>query len=120
VSKGTVDPQRLEEEWQADQEVLANLVENGDRPELERAVDVSFRGTPEALERLSDAAEELGFDFLDMEENEDGEPCLFLVREQRADPESIKALTVTCLQIEADYGVEYDGWGCAVQDGTTE
>ncbi|MES2495148.1 MAG: ribonuclease E inhibitor RraB [Pseudomonadota bacterium] len=120
MSKAVVDPRRIEEEWEADQEVLANLVENGDRPELERPVDVSFRGSEEALERLIEAAEDLGFDFLEMEENEDGEPCLFLVREQRADPESIKALTVTCLQIEADYGVEYDGWGCAVEDGTTE
>jgi regulator of ribonuclease activity B len=120
MSKGKVDPQRLEEEWAADMEVLVELAENGDRAEIERPVDVSFRGTPEALVRLVDAAEELGFDYLDMETTEDGDPCLFLVRDQRADAESIKALTATCLQIEVDYGVEYDGWGCGAQDGTSE
>lgn len=36
---------RLEEEWAADKDVLASLRENGDRPEIVRAVDVSFRGS---------------------------------------------------------------------------
>ena len=120
MTKGAVDPQRLEEEWQADMQVLADLADHGDRAEIERPVDVSFRGSPEALVRLTEAAEALGFDYLDMETSPDGDPCLFLVRDQRADAESIKALTATCLQIEVDYGVEYDGWGCAAQDGTSE
>ncbi len=120
MSKGAVDPLRLEEEWQADQQVLADLADNGDRADIERPVDVSFRGSLPALIRLTEAAEELGFEFLEMEKTEDGEPCVFLVREQRADAESIKALTVTCLQIEIDFGVEYDGWGCVAQDGTAE
>jgi len=120
MSKGAVDPRRLEEEWAADMKVLAELAANGDQADIERPVDVSFRGSPEALVRLTDAAEELGFDYLDMEASEDGDPCLFLVRDQRADAESIKALTAACLQIEVDFGVEYDGWGCAAVDGKTE
>lgn len=110
-----VDPDRLEQEWIADRDVLANLRENGDRPELVRAVDVSFRGPEDVLERLTEAAEELGFDFLEIEESEDGDPWVFLVREQGTDDESIRALTTVCLQLEVAFGVEYDGWGCPAQ-----
>ncbi|ABQ66805.1 hypothetical protein HY78_25900 [Rhizorhabdus wittichii DC-6] len=115
-----IDPQRLEEECEADAEVLANLRENGDQPELVRPVDVSFRGSPEALVRLTDRAEEFGFEYIEIEEGEDGEPCLFLAKDQAADAASIKELTITCLQIEQIFGVEYDGWGCELQDGKTE
>lgn len=114
-----VDPDRLAEEWLADQDVLANLAENGDRSDIARPVDVSFRGSPDVLERLSDQAEELGFEYLDIEESDDGDPWLFLVREQCTDPEAIRALTMVCLQIEATFGVEYDGWGCVAQTGMT-
>jgi regulator of RNase E activity RraB len=115
-----IDPARLEEECQADAEVLANLLENGDRPEIVRPVDVSFRGTTEALVKLTDQAEDYGFDFVEIEEDEDGIPCLFLVKDQAADAASIRELTTTCLEIEQVFGVEYDGWGCELQDGKTE
>jgi regulator of RNase E activity RraB len=117
VNLPPVDPDRLEQEWLQDQDVLANLAENGDQADISRPVDVSFRGSPETLERLSEKAEELGFDFLDIEESDDGDPWLFLVREQCTDPESIRSLTTICLQIEAMFGVEYDGWGCAAETG---
>lgn len=106
-----VNPARLEEEWQADQEVLASLAENGDRPEIARDVDVSFAGNAEDLARLAEDAEELGFVVLEQEETEDG-LSLFLGREQQADAASIKALTLQCLQIEILYDVDYEGWGC--------
>jgi regulator of RNase E activity RraB len=115
VTLPPVDPDRLEQEWLADRDVLANLRENGDRPELARAVDVSFRGPEDVLERLTEAAEELGFDFLEIEESDDGDPWVFLIREQGTDDESIRALTTVCLQLEAAFGVEYDGWGCPAQ-----
>ncbi|MDX3882879.1 MAG: ribonuclease E inhibitor RraB [Sphingomonas sp.] len=114
-----VDPARLNEEWRADQDVLANLRENGDRPDIPRAVDVSFRGPPDALDDLADAAEELGFEVIETEPSDDGEPWLFLQRMQTADADAIKALTITCLQIEAMFGLEYDGWGCVAQTGLT-
>ena len=120
MSLPTIDPARLQEECEADQEVLANLLENGDQPELVRPVDVSFRGTSEALVRLTDRADEFGFDFVEIEEDEDGTPVLFLVKDQAADAASIRELTTTCLQIEQMFGVEYDGWGCELQDGKTE
>lgn len=114
-----VDPVRLQEEWAADQEVLADLLKNGDRPELPRLIDVSFRGPTDALDRLAEAAGDYGFDVLEGEPSDDGEPYLFLECEQAADAESIRALTITCLQIEAAFGVEYDGWGCVAQTGTS-
>lgn len=120
MSLPDIDPARLEEEFQADQEVLANLRGDGDQPDIVRPVDVSFRGTTQALVQLTDRAEEFGFEFIEIEEDENGEPCLFLVKEQAADDASIKELTIICLQIEQMFGVEYDGWGCELQDGKTE
>ena len=103
-----VDPKRFEEEWAEDQEVLANLAENGDKPELMRSVDVSFCGSD---------AESLGFTVLEREETEDGEMALFLARDQKADAASIKALTLLCLQIELLYDLDYEGWGCMAETG---
>ncbi len=113
-----VSPARLAEEWAADKDVLASLAENGDRSEIVRPIDVSFRGEEEALDRLEESAGELGFTVIEREEDEDGEFSLFLGCEQTADEASIKALTLRCLQIELLYDVEYDGWGCTAEDGT--
>ena len=112
-----VSPARLAEEWAADKDVLASLREAGDRPEIVRPVDVSFRGDDAALDKLEGDAAELGFEVIEREEDEDGEMCLFLGREQAADDTAIKALTKLCLQIELAYDVEYDGWGCTAEDG---
>lgn len=112
-----IDPERLEQEWQADQDVLANLARNGDKSGLLRPVDVSFRGSEDALERLIQKASSFGFVVLDREEPEDGQPFLFLERIQKSDEASIKALTKMCLQIEIMFGVEYDGWGCEAKTG---
>lgn len=114
-----VDPARFEEEWQADQEVLASLAENGDRAEIVRPVDVSFCGSDEALVRLAGDAGNFGFDVLEQEETEEG-TALFLARDQKADAPSIRALTLQCLQIEILYDVEYEGWGCAAETGTIQ
>ncbi|MDO7841182.1 ribonuclease E inhibitor RraB [Sphingomonas immobilis] len=114
-----VDPARLEAEWAEDKQVLASLAANGDRAEIVRPVDVSFRGDDEALDRLEDDAGELGFEVIEREEDEDGEMSLFLGCEQTADEAAIRALTLKCLQIELIYDVEYDGWGCTAEDGQT-
>jgi regulator of RNase E activity RraB len=106
-----VDQARLEEGWEADKAVLANLAENGDKPRIPRAVDVSFRGSEKDFERVLTLASQFGFVELDREEDEDGELYLFLECEQAVDEASIRALTKKCLQIEILCGVEYDGWG---------
>jgi len=114
-----VDPARMEQEWQADQDVLRNLAANGDRAQVKRAVDVSFRGPEANLERLSEAAKTFGLVELDREDDaEGGEPYLFFERFQAVDAQSIKDLTRICLQIEIMFEVEYDGWGCEAQTGT--
>lgn len=114
-----VDPARMEQEWAADQDVLRNLAANGDRASVKRAVDVSFRGPEDNLERLSEAAQTFGLTELDREEDaEGGEAYLFFERFQAVDAQSIKDLTRLCLQIEMLFEVEYDGWGCEAQSGT--
>ncbi|EQB04315.1 ribonuclease E inhibitor RraB [Sphingobium baderi] len=112
-----VDPARLDEEWEADKGVLANLAENGDKPRIPRLVDVSFRGSEKDFERVVTIASQFGFVELDREEGEDGELYLFLECEQAVDEQSIRALTLKCLQIEILCGVEYDGWGCEARTG---
>jgi hypothetical protein len=109
----------MEQEWAADQDVLRNLAANGDQASIRRSVDVSFRGSEANLERLSEAAEELGLTELGHEDDaEGGHPWLFLERVQAVDEKSIRALTELCLQIEQLFDLEYDGWGCEAQTGT--
>ncbi|MET0136799.1 MAG: ribonuclease E inhibitor RraB, partial [Sphingobium sp.] len=72
-----VDPARLEEEWEADKEVLASLAENGDRAEIPRLVDVSFRGTDEQFDRVLEIAILFGMVELDRETDEEGDLYLF-------------------------------------------
>lgn len=112
-----IDPERLEREWEADLDVLASLASNGDRPEIERPVDVNFRGSQEALEALAARAADFGFVVIETETSEDGDLSLFLERSQPADEASIRALTETCLQIELIFGLEYEGWGCVAETG---
>ena len=117
VKLPTVDPARLEEEWEADKEVLASLAENGDKAHLPRPVDVSFRGTDENFERVLTVAIQFGFVELDREVGEDGELYLFLETEQAVDEASIRSLARKCVQIEMLCDVEYDGWGCEAETG---
>ena len=87
--------------------------------DIPRQIDVSFRGDIEALEELELAAAEFGFQLLEWAIEEENGPWLYLERTQTTEPDAIKTLTITCLQIEHRFGVEYDGWGCVAQDGTT-
>ncbi|HEX7874908.1 MAG TPA: ribonuclease E inhibitor RraB [Sphingobium sp.] len=114
-----VDPARLEQEWEADKEVLASLAENGDRASIARSVDVSFRGTEEDFERVLTIASQFGFVELDREVDEEGDLYLFLECHQAVDEQSIRELTRKCIQIEMLCDVEYDGWGCEAESGAT-
>ena len=108
--------ERWDEVWAADLDVIRNLRDNGDLPHIIRDVDVSFRGTIEALRRLEVASSNWGFRVLELvEADEDGQPWLFLVRSQTTDEEALRDLTMTYLQIEDSFGVECDGWGCVGQ-----
>jgi regulator of RNase E activity RraB len=120
MSAPDYDLDRFEEEWAEDQDVLRSLAANGDRAAIERAIDVSFRGDVDALEALAEAAPDYGFTILEWAPDEADGPCLYLDRAQTTDAAAIKDLTITCLRIERRFGVEYDGWGCMAQDGSTE
>lgn len=113
-----VDPARLEAEWEADKDVLANLAANGDRAQIRRPVDVSFMGNDADFDRVLAIASQFGFVELDREQDEEGQLYLFLECEQAVDEQSIRALTLKCLQIELLCGVEYDGWGCEAETGS--
>ena len=112
----SIDPQRFEEVWAEDRDVLRNLRNNGDIPSIPRAIDVSFRGSVASLRALASACGNFGFEVQRrIEADENGEPWLFIVRTQAADEESIRELTVTYLQIEDAFKVRCDGWGCIGQ-----
>lgn len=113
-----VDEARMEAEWEADKDVLTQLAANGDKARRPRLIDVSFRGDDEGFEKVLNIASQFGFVELDRETDEEGDQYLFLECEQAVDPESIKALTRKCLQIEIMCGVEYDGWGCEAATGS--
>ena len=115
-----IDEDRFEWEWAADQDVLASLAGNGDRANILRMVDVSFVGSKADLAPIEEDAETLGFTIGQMVESDDGTWRLDLDIMQTVEPDAIKALTRKCLEIEATYpGVEYDGWGCVTQTGST-
>ncbi len=113
-----VDPARLEAEWEADKDILVQLAANGDKAYLRRPIDVSFSGTEEGFEQVLAIASQFGFVELDREQGEDGTLYLFLECEQAVDEQSIRALTLKCLQIELLCGVDYDGWGCEAAPGS--
>ncbi|WP_327194499.1 ribonuclease E inhibitor RraB [Novosphingobium beihaiensis] len=111
-----IKPERWDEVWAADLDVIRSLREHGDLAHIPRDVDVSFKGTIEALRRLEVASSNWGFRVLELiEGDEDGQPWLFLVRSQTTDEEAIQDLTMTYLQLEDSFGVECDGWGCTGQ-----
>ena len=115
-----IDPQRWEEVWAADLDVLNNLTQQGDRPEIARMIDVSFRGSDTALDQLEASAANFGFRVQSRDPNGSDEPWLFLERVQTTDIEAMKEFTATYLHIEDTFGVECDGWGCVAQNGIAE
>ena len=110
-----IDPDRWDQVWADDMVVLRSLAKNGDRAEIPRLVDVSFRGSADALARLAASAANFGFTVQDRDTSEDNEPWLFLERMQTTDIESMREFTLTYLQIEDAFGVKSDGWGCMAQ-----
>lgn len=120
-----IDEARFEEEWEQDQELLEQLAANGDDATIARMVDVSFVGAMKDLETVAEAAEGYGFAVGQLVPDEEGdEPDswrLDLDIEQTIEPDAIRALTRTCLEIEASFpGVEYDGWGCMAVTGADQ
>jgi regulator of ribonuclease activity B len=116
VSQAYSEHPRFAQAWAEDQEVLERMRNHGDILEIVREIDVSFRGPISNLKLLAKNCGDFGFAFQSLEEDEDDDdPCLFLVRNQAADEASIRALTMAYLQIEDAFDVVSDGWGCMQQ-----
>ncbi|MBS3960974.1 MAG: ribonuclease E inhibitor RraB [Sandarakinorhabdus sp.] len=113
-----VDPDHLAAEIAADAEILQALLDNGDVNTLVRPIDLHFKGPQDRIEALADAADVLGFEFVEFGEYEDGDWVADFVVEGTTQPADMAALTKRALETEQAFGVEYDGWGCAAHDGT--
>jgi regulator of RNase E activity RraB len=112
-----VDPARLAAEMEADADVLKALAANGDISTIARPVDLHFKGKQELIVALGDDADELGFEFVQFNEHEDGEWSVDFTLSSTIEPQVLAQLTERALEIEAAYGVDYDGWGCVAQTG---
>lgn len=113
-----IDPDKLAAEIAEDAKILEALAENGDIASLVRPIDLHFKGSQEAIEALAEASEELGLEFIEFGEYEDGDIAADFIVEGTTEPAAMAALTKRALEIELAYGVEYDGWGCAAETGT--
>lgn len=113
-----IDPVQLAAEIAADAKILRALADNGDIDTLVRLIDLHFKGPQDRIEALAEAADALGLEFLEFGEYEDGEWAADFSITGTTEPEAMAALTKRALEIEQAYSVEYDGWGCAANDGT--
>lgn len=113
-----INPARLAEELEANEEVLEALAANGDVAELSRTIDVHFKGAQDDIENLAEDAQGLGFRFIDFGEFEDGDWAADLQCDGPITRDALKALIIRALEIEISHGVEFDGWGCAAETGT--
>lgn len=113
-----VDPEKLAAEIAADAEILHALAENGDVATIVRPIDLHFKGPQDRIEALADAADELGLEFIEFGEYEDGDWAADFVLDGTTEPAAMAALVKRALEIELAHGVEFDGWGCAAETGT--
>jgi regulator of RNase E activity RraB len=115
-----IDPARLAEELEANEEVLQALAANGDVAALPRTIDVHFKGAQDDIENLAEDAQSLGFRFIDFGEFEDGDWAADCQVDGPVTREALKALITRALEIEISHGVEFDGWGCAAETGSDQ
>jgi regulator of RNase E activity RraB len=111
MAQAPIDPQRVEAELAADADVLRSLNENGDVPTVVRPVDVRFIGSARTVGALEKQIGTLGWRVVQRVPLDDGTEALDVQRDQTTDHAAIRQLTEAALQIEAQYGVRYDGWG---------
>lgn len=115
-----IDPRRLAEELEANEDVLAALAANGDIADLPRPIDVHFKGPQDDIEALAEQAQDLGFRFIDFGEFDDGDWAADLQVDGPVTRDALKALITRALEIEISHGVEFDGWGCAAENGSDQ
>lgn len=117
MTKAQIDPEKLAAEIAADAEILKALAENGDIASAIRPIDLHFKGPQDAIEALVEDSEELGFEFIEFGEYEDGDIAADFLVQGTTEAAAMAALTKRALEIEITYGVEFDGWGCEAETG---
>ncbi|WP_310496395.1 ribonuclease E inhibitor RraB [Sandarakinorhabdus sp.] len=115
-----IDPARLADEIESNEEVLMALAANGDIAELPRTIDVHFKGPQDAIEQLAEDAQSLNFRFFEFGDFEDGDWAADLQVDGPVTRQALKALITRALEIEISHGVEFDGWGCLAENGSPE
>ncbi|QTD56169.1 ribonuclease E inhibitor RraB [Parasphingorhabdus cellanae] len=106
-----IDPAHLAEEWATDDEILKNMAAGGDLDHVVREINVQFVGAVANLNKLKNDAKKLGFKSAYVEKDE-GEWQIELQIDADTLQQTIRELTRKCLEIEQDYDIDHDGWGC--------
>ncbi|WP_422343863.1 ribonuclease E inhibitor RraB [Parasphingorhabdus sp.] len=106
-----VDPDYLAQEWATDDEILESMAAGGDLARVVREINVQFVGAVANLNKLKNDAKKLGFRSALVEKYE-GEWQIELQIDADTRQETIRELTRKCLEIEQDYDIDHDGWGC--------
>lgn len=106
-----IDPDYLAQEWATDDEILENMAAGGDLAHVVREINVQFVGAVANLNKLKNDSKKLGFRSAYVE-NDEGEWQIELQIEADTRQETIRELTRKCLEIEQDYDIDHDGWGC--------
>jgi hypothetical protein len=106
-----VDPERLAAELRADEDVVRSLKSNGDVPTAIRPVDVRFRGREAQVKEFSGHVAGEGWLVNQIVPLDQHEWALDITRKQTTESAVLRALTLWALEIEARFGIEYDGWG---------
>ncbi|CAL6309541.1 unnamed protein product [Bathycoccus prasinos] len=108
---GPIDPAHLAEEWAIDDEILQNMAAGGDLSHVVREINVQFVGAVADLNKLKNDAAKWGFRSA-LVTNEDDEWVIELQIDLDTKRDTIRELTLKCLEIESEYDIDHDGWGC--------
>lgn len=112
-----LDPARLQREIAADADVVRSLESNGDLHELNRSVEVRYKGPRKNLLTLTAFLKRQGWRTQPPVKLNGKEYALDNRHVQNTEPLKLIALTTASLKIDHVFGVDYDGWGCVAQTG---
>lgn len=98
----------------ADEKVVQNLIDSGDKLEKARQVDHwSFFKTKQDAEKFSDEIKNMGYDVEKIEKLKDKNEYPFIVnfsKNEHVDLNSIYKITTNLRLISTKFGGDYDGW----------
>ena len=106
-----IDPAHLAEEWAIDDEILQNMAAGGDLSHVVREINVQFVGAVADLNKLKNDAAKWGFRSAVVEPYESAWQ-IHLALDSDTRKETMQKLTLKYLEIEQEYGIDHDGWGC--------